>query len=567
MKSNQQDALRAKRSASFCGKQQPGEAHNDFLQAARPCSVQAPAPLKLAHFILVAAMAVLAASCEVGPNYTTPKANVAGQWMENTVINTNPPPDLAAVYWWRNFRDPVLNQLVTTACESNLSLQVAGVRILQTRAQLNKSIGNLFPQQQGVSGQLNYARLDDGLVSQIPGINRNYLADQTLFAATWEIDFWGKYRRGIESDRATFLGSIASYDDAMVTLIADVASTYINIRTLQERLQVEERNLETQKDSLRIATARFNAGETSELDVQQAKTQLAQTEAQVPLLNEALRQNQNGLAVLLGERPDQIDRQLTGPAHIPTVPTGIAVGIPKDLLRRRPDVQVAGLQAASLSALIGVAKANLYPAFSLSGEFGLSANNEFNNSLADMFNWQSRALNAGAGLVMPIFNYGRIINQVRVQDAQFEQAVLNYQNTVLAAQQEVENGLVSFADEQKALASLDRAADSARRSTDLAMIQYKGGQTDYTTVLTAEQQELSVENAVANTKGNVALGLIAVYRALGGGWEVRGDNDVVSAQIKAAMARRTDWGKMLEPSHHLPATSPVVGVTETNAIP
>jgi NodT family efflux transporter outer membrane factor (OMF) lipoprotein len=413
---------------------------------------------------------------------------------------------------------------------------------------------------------LNYSRLN-AVSGSVPGINSDFLSDQMLFAASWEIDFWGKYRRGIESDRAAFLGSLASYDDAMVTLIADVASTYVNIRTLEERLQVASRNLETQKESLRIATARFNAGETGELDVQQAATQYAQTEAQIPVLNEALSQNKNGLAVLLGERPDEIGRQLTGPAGIPIAPTNVVAGIPKDLLRRRPDVRVAGLQAASSSALIGVAKASLYPAFSLSGEFGFSGNNQANNSLADMFNWQNRAINAGAGVVMPVFNYGRLMNQVRVQDAQFQQAVLNYQNTVLAAQQEVENGLASFADEQDALVSLNQAAGSARRSTDLALIQYKGGQTDYTTVLTAEQAELSVENSVASTKGNVALGLIAVYRALGGGWEIRGDQDVISDEVKAEMKRRTDWGRMLEPSHHLPKTSPVAGVTETKANP
>ncbi len=522
--------------------------------------------LKSRPFIFAAVLAIAAVSCKVGPNYSTPGANIGGHWMENRVI-TNRPPDIADAYWWRNFKDPVLNQLVVTACQSNLSLQVAGVRILQARAQLNQSIGNLFPQQQGISANLNYMHLNDGLVSQIPGVNPNYLADQGLFSATWEIDFWGKYRRGIESDRATFLGSIASYDDAMVTLIADVASTYINIRTLQERLDVEKRNLDTQKESLRIATARFNAGETGELDVQQAQAQLAQTEAQIPVLHESLSQNQNGLAVLLGERPDEIGRQLNGPGRIPVTPAMVATGIPRDLLRRRPDVRAAGLQAASLSALIGVAEANLYPAFSLSGEFGYSANNEFNNSLLDMFNWQNHALNAGAGLVMPIFNYGRIINQVRVQDAQFEQAVLNYQNTVLSAEQEVENGLASYVDEQGALGSLNVAADSARRSTELAMIQYKGGQTDYTTVLQAEQQELSAESAVASTKGNVALGLIAVYRALGGGWEIRGESDVVSDAVKAEMARRTDWGRMLEPSHHLPSTSPVASVTETKNTP
>lgn len=519
-------------------------------------------PAKCAIFFLGGVLAALACSCKVGPNYTTPRSSVAGHWTENAVV-ANQPPEIADAYWWRNFNDPVLDSLITNACQNNLSLQAAGVHILETRARLNKSIGNLFPQQQGISGRLNYSRLNDGLSSQIPGINRNYLQDEALFSATWEMDFWGKYRRGIESDRATFLNSIAAYDDAMVTLIADVASTYVNIRTLQERLQVAGRNLETQRESLRIATAQFNAGETSELDMQQAATQLAQTESQIPLLNEALAQNQNGLAGLLGERPDEI--QLTGAEKIPVAPTNVVAGIPKDLLRRRPDVQEAGLQAASYSALIGVAKANLYPSFSLSGEFGFSANNEGNNSLSDMFNWQSRALNAGAGLVMPIFNYGRLINQVRVQDAQFQQAVLKYQNTVLAAQQEVENGLASFAGEQKALASLSRAAASARRSTELAMIQYKGGQTDYTTVLAAEQAELNVENNVAVTKGNVALGLISVYRALGGGWEIRGDRDVIPDPVKAEMAKRTDWGKMLEPARHLPKISPVAAANETKA--
>jgi NodT family efflux transporter outer membrane factor (OMF) lipoprotein len=511
-------------------------------------------------------LALLATSCMVGPDYTTPKANVADHWMESSVA-TGKPPGIAEEYWWRHFNDPVLNQLITYACEHNLSLQVAGVRVLEARARLNKSIGNLFPQQQGISGQLNYTRLNDGVLTEIPGVNQDYLSDQALFSATWELDFWGKYRRGIESDRAAFLGSIAAYDDAMVTLIADVANTYVNIRTAQEQLQVAAQNLDIQKESLRIATARFNAGETAELDVQQAKTQLAQTESQIPVLNEAISQNKNGLAILLGVRPDEIDRYLTGPGRIPAPPTNVAVGIPKDLLRRRPDVRQAGLQAASFSALIGVAKANLYPAFSLSGSFGFSSNNQFRNSLSDMFNWDHRTLNAGAGLVMPIFNYGRLINQVRVQDAQFQQAVLNYQNTVLTAQQEVENGLASFANEQESLGSLNTAAASARRSSDLAMIQYKGGQTDYTTVLTAQQEALNVENSVVTTRGKVVLGLIAVYRALGGGWEIRGDRDVISEGVKAEMEKRTDWGRMLDPSQHLPKISPVAATSEAKDAP
>jgi len=514
---------------------------------------------KLAFFL--AGLAVLATSCMVGPNYQTPPAKVAGQWSPSPAVTNRPLSD-AETYWWRNFNDPVLDRLVEAACSNNLSLQIAGVRILETRARLNRSIGNLFPQQQGVSGQVAYSQINNNLLTSVPGANSDYVSDQILFGATWEIDFWGKYRRAIQSDRAGFLGSLASYDDAMITLIADVASTYVNIRTLEERVRVANQNVATQQESLRIASAQFNAGETSERDVEQAKTRLAQTEAQIPLLNAALAQNQNGLAVLLGEAPGEIEKHLDGTGQIPVAPTEVAVGIPKDLLRRRPDVRAAGLNAASYSALIGVAKAQMYPAFSLSGEFGYSANNQFNNNLSDIFNWQNRVVNAGAGVVFPVFNYGRLVNQVRVQDAQFEQALLNYQNTVLTAQQEVENGLANFANQQSALVSLNRAAVAARRSTELAMIQYKEGQTDYTTVLTAEQSQLSVENDVASTQGNVALGLISVYRALGGGWQVRDGHDVVSDEVKARMARRTNWGKMLEPSHHLPPAESTTSQTK-----
>jgi NodT family efflux transporter outer membrane factor (OMF) lipoprotein len=500
-------------------------------------------------------------SCKVGPNYTTPAAKVAGQWRANPAV-TNQAYSAAEEYWWRNFHDPVLDQLIESAFQNNLSLQVAGVRILEARAKLNKSIGNLFPQQQALSGQLNYRRLNDGIVTRIPGIERDYLSDQVLFAATWEIDFWGKYRRAIESDRAAYLGALASYDDALVTLIGDVASSYVNIRTLEERLRVARRNVELQRESLRIATVRFKAGETSERDAQQATTQLGQTESQIPLLEEAVIQNKDGLALLLGQTPDEIDRRLAGPSRIPTAPATVAAGIPRDLLRRRPDVRAAGLAAASQCALIGVAKATMYPSFSLAGEFGLTGNNEANNSLSDMFNWESRALSTGAGFTFPIFNYGRLINQVRVQDAQFQAAVLQYQNTVLSAQREVEDGLAAFANQQRSATLLDQAVVAARRSAELAMIQYKGGQTDYTTVVNAEQSQLAVENSLASTRGNVVLGIISVYRALGGGWQIREGHDVVSDEVKAEMARRTDWGRLLEPGRHLPSSPPTKDVTQ-----
>ena len=512
-------------------------------------------PTRPRVFWWIAILGLVAASCTVGPNYAPPKAKVAGQWSENAVV-TNRPPSQAGALWWRGLADPVLDGLVETAYRNNPSLQIAGVRILEARARLNKSIGELFPQQQGVSSQVGYTHLSDGLTSKIPGINPDYAAAQALFGATWEIDFWGKYRRGIESDRAAYLGSIAAYDDALVTLIADVASSYVNFRTAEERLRVARRNLVIQQESLRIAKVQFAAGETSQRDALEAETEVAQTESQLPRLEQTLAQARNGLTVLVGERQQETGRRLAVAGRIPTAPTNVVAGIPHDLLRRRPDVRAAGFAAAAKSALIGVAKAQMYPALSLSGKFGAAGNNEFGQTLGDMFSWQNRALSAGAGLVWPVFNYGRLVNQVRVQDAQFQEAVLNYQNTVLVAQQEVENGLTAFAEQQRVASLLENAAASARRSTALALLQYEAGQTDYDTVVIAEQGELAVEDALASTQGNIVLALISVYRALGGGWELRAGRDVISDAVKAEMARRTDWGRMLEPAKHLPSNPP-----------
>ena len=482
-------------------------------------------------------------SCMVGPDYHAPKTKVAAQW------STGQSGELADTYWWRSFDDPVLSQLIEVAWRDNLSLQSAGVRVVQARAQLNQAIGNLFPQQQAISGGFNYYNQ----LSATRGPSE-FTTSQLLFAASWEADFWGKYRRTIQSDRAAFLSTVAAYDDALVTLIADVASTYVNIRTAEQRIRVAEKNLEAERESYRVASVQFKYGETSELDVRQAATLLSQTAAQIPPLQDSLNQAKNALAVYLGEPPDKINEYLKGSGSIPVAPNQVTVGIPRDLLRRRPDVREAGLNAASECALIGVAKANMYPAFSLSGAFGLSSNNVGTNSLSDMFMWQGKTLQAGASFVWPVFNYGRLINQVRVQDAQFQAAILNYQNVVLTAQQEVENGLSVFSTQQQALAKLMDAAASARRSTELSMIQYKAGETTYTTVLTTEQAQLTAEDALASAQGNVALGLISIYRALGGGWEMRNSRDVISDELKAEMERRTNWGAMLEAEHHLPAT-------------
>jgi outer membrane protein TolC len=286
-------------------------------------------------------------------------------------------------------------------------------------------------------------------------------------------------------------------------------------------------------------------------------TLVGQTQAQIPPLQNTLRQSEDALALLLGETPVSIDQRLAGEGKIPEAPAQANIGIPRDLLRRRPDVRAAGYAAASQSALIGVAVAAMYPSFSLTGVFGFAASNLGSGSLSDMFLWQSRVASAGGSFFFPIFNYGRLTNQVRVQDAQFQEAVLNYQNTVLNAQKEVEDGLSAFETAREAETNLETASGAAARSTELSILQYKSGEVNYTTVLTSEQSELTIEDALASTRGNVVLGLISIYRALGGGWEIRGDQDVVSDEVKAEMSRRTDWGRMLEVAQHLPAAPPV----------
>jgi NodT family efflux transporter outer membrane factor (OMF) lipoprotein len=516
----------------------------------------------------------------VGPNYSTPKSKVEVAWVDSGVVSGKA-QNAADRLWWKNFHDPVLNRLVEIAYANNPSLQAAGVKILQARAELSGTIGNLFPQQQGISGGVNYYYLppsDSGNNSSQfqPGtplgtalsqdlsnnfnrsgfqIGPNLFTDQVLFSSSWEIDFWGKYRRQIQSDKATFLASVAAYDNALVSLIGDIVNSYVNIRTTQEQIRVNEENVVVQKESLRIAETRFQAGQTSQLDVEQAKTELAQTEAKIPGLENTLRQTKNALAVQLGVPPASVDALLK-PGRIPSPPAKLAAGIPRDLLRRRPDVRQAALDAASQSAKIGVQIANMLPAFSLKGTIGYSSNNIGDNSLSEIFNWQNAIVQSAASFTMPVFNYGRLINKVRVQDASFREAVLNYQNVVLTAQKEVENGLSAFKYGKQSVVYLDQAVAAAKMSTKLAIDRYKAGQSDFTTVLSALQQQLNVENSLVGAQGDVVLGLVLAYRSVGGGWELREGRDVISPEVKEEMAKAKYWGRTLEPARHIPATPP-----------
>jgi NodT family efflux transporter outer membrane factor (OMF) lipoprotein len=305
--------------------------------------------------------------------------------------------------------------------------------------------------------------------------------------------------------------------------------------------------VKTQTESLQIAQARFEGGTTSERDVEQAQTILSNTQASIPTLESQLRQSKNGLCTLLGKPPQNLAELMKGTAKIPAPPPQMAVGIPADLLRRRPDIRSAELQAMAQCSQIGVAKADLYPAFSLTGTVGFTSSDLATFYLGNLGQWPSRTTSFGPSFQWNLFNYGQITNQVRVQDARFQELLINYQNTVLSAQQEVEDSLIAFLKSQERAKFLRNSVTAAMRSLDLAILQYREGITDFTTVLTAQQALLSEQDSLATTLGNISLDMVGVYRALGGGWQIREGQDFVPPGIKEAMAERTNWGRLLTP--------------------
>ena len=499
---------------------------------------------------LFLAVLLLGAGCvKVGPDFAKPEAAVAPDWLDS---GDNRVSTASADYkdWWRVFNDPTLDRLIAAAYRQNLTLRLAGVRVLKARAQLGIAIGEVYPQTQQGLGSVIKERLSER--GSTAGGAGNFWQSTLGLTASWEIDFWGKFRRAVESADASLLAAAADYDNALVALTADVGSSYVLIRTLENRLNIARRNVDIQQESLQIATARFEGGTTSQRDVEQARTVLASTQATIPTLESQLRQTKNALCVLLGLPPEQLTDLLGRAAAIPAPPPQVAVGIPADLLRRRPDIQSAEYQAAAQCAQIGVAKASLYPAFSLTGNFSFQASDIGTFALGDMFQWRSRSGSFGPSFQWNILNYGQITNLVRVQDARFQELLITYQNAVLKAQQEVEDGLIAFLKSQERAGFLVQSTAAAQRSVDLAILQYREGITDFTTVLTAERELLTQQDNLATTLGEISSNLVAVYRALGGGWQMREGDDFVPDSIKKAMAGRTNWGKLLAPAAHTP---------------
>jgi NodT family efflux transporter outer membrane factor (OMF) lipoprotein len=466
---------------------------------------------------------------KVGPNYCKPPAPVAKDWIDADDKRVRTESDDLSK-WWAVFNDPVLDSLMCDAYRQNLSLRVAGMRVLQSRAQLAIDTGNLLPQTQTSTGDFKWNGLSDQTANNLlqvsvppggqsgatfPAFKRWYGQWDLGLNLSWELDFWGRIRRAIEADSASLDASVENYDDVLVTLLGQAATAYAQMRITQQRIKYAQENVKLQRETLEIVEARYKARTVTKVDLAQARSTLEQTQATIPELEISLRQFNNQLCILLGIPPEELQARL-GPGPIPTAPVEVAVGIPADLLRRRPDVRRAERQAASQSADIGVAEAEFYPHIAVNGTWEYSA--EFFKDL-----WTSRALNGSIGptFTWNILNYGRILNNVRLQDARFQELVATYQNTVLSAAQDVENGLVTFLKAQQRAKFQAESVTDAREAVDIAVAQYKAGIIDFTRVTQLETTLVTQQDTLAQAQGEIVTGLIQVYRALGGGWQIR----------------------------------------------
>ena len=490
--------------------------------------------------ILMVVLAQGLTACTVGPDFVRPELDAPPDWSQPLEQGLESTPN-KLVEWWRVFDDAVLNELVEVAHKSNNTLEIAGLRVLEARAQLGIATGRLYPQTQVLVG--NATRVSP---AENTGVTTNFSQYNLAANISWEIDFWGRFRRGIESADAAYLASIAAYDQAMILLTASVVDSYTVVRTTEEQLRIAKVNLEIQQRSYEIAAVLYRNGATSELDMQQAETLLLSTRATIPDLEASLKQAKNALSTLLGLPPGAVDTMLAESNGIPALPAEIAVGFPADMLRRRPDVRQAELLAMSQNALIGLAKADLYPSFSLNGTIGLSSGGPGDSDFGDLFSSDALSITVGPSFVWPFLNYGRIKNNVRVQDARLQQALVNYRETVLQAARETEDAMATFIGAREQTAILADTVASAQRSNRLSVLRYQEGFADYQRVLDAQQALFSQQTRYTTTQGNGLRSLVALYTALGGGWEHRNESSLVDPETREQMQQRTNWGKLLE---------------------
>jgi NodT family efflux transporter outer membrane factor (OMF) lipoprotein len=422
-------------------------------------------------------------------------------------IRADPSENQILLNWWSSLGDPLLTELIERAASENLGLKEARARVREARARRGITKAGQFPTIDAGGS------VKTGRSSEETGTGSERELYSLGFDASWELDVFGGKKRAVESADAEIEASEEDVRDVLVSLLAEVALNYVEVRSFQARLSVAEANLGTQTETYDLTQWRFQAGLTTGLDVEQAKFSLEQTRAQIPGLKNSLEQAKNRLAVLLGRHPGTLGEALAERKAIPVAPLEVAVGVPADLLRRRPDIRRAERQLAAQTAQIGVATAQLYPKFTLVGSIGLEA-----LDANRLFNAGSRTHSFGPTISWPLFDAGAIRSDIEVQTALQEQALIRYEAAVLTALEEVENALVAFAEEQNRRQSLTAATGSAGRAVELARYQYASGLITFSDVLTAERSLLSLQDQLAASEGNVTSNLIALYKALGGEW-------------------------------------------------
>ena len=458
----------------------------------------------------LAPLLVVVGCTSVGPEYERPQTSINPDWLETELQQFDTSPAELA-QWWETFNDPVLNELIATAIEQNNNIKLAGLRVLEAQAALGIATGNRFPQVQVIGGDAGYIESGDLTREQY----------QLGAGLSWEIDFWGRFANGVEAADANYLATVASYDDVMVLVTAAVADTYAVIRATEAQLQLARDSLRLQQRSYDIVELLFRNGSSSELDALQARTLLLSTQATIPELEATLRQAKNALSVLLGVAPTKFDDKFSGSGSQPVVPATIALGLPADLLRQRPDVRQAELLAISQNAVVGIATADLYPSFSLTGFLGMSSTtvNSGNNIIDNFLSSEGSAFSVGANFVWPFLNYGRIRSNIEVQDARLQQALVAYQEAVIQGAREVEDAMAALANTQAKDLILFDSVDVAQRSAELAFLRYQEGFADYQRVLDAQQALFSQQQRYAANRGEVVRSVIKLYRSLGGGWQ------------------------------------------------
>ena len=484
--------------------------------------------MKTNQLLRLALLAIASGGCAVGPNYQRPAVSAPTHWSAPLAGGeTNAPIDLAA--WWENFHDAELDSLISRAVQSNPDLQIAQARVREARAQYGIAAANFLPT---VDAAGSYARTKTSqhqpvlgslpIPANVPFENDVY---QAGFDASWEIDVFGGTRRATEAARAGVAASEFGRRDTLVTLLGEVARNYVDARGFQRRLAIANENITAQSSALAITQDRFDKGLTSDLDVQQAGTLLATTKAEVPSLQTSLQAAIHRLDVLLGLPPGALQAELSQVAPIPAALPEVPVGLPSDLMLRRPDMQRAERQLAAATANIGVAQADLFPKFFLTGAAGFES-----VSASDWFTGRSGLWSVGPTVQWRIFDAGRIRANIRVQNARQEQALASYEQTVLTAFEEVENGLVAYANEQIRRRSLAEAVASSQKSLDLANKLYANGLTDFLHVLDAERSLYQAQDALVQSERTVSANLVSLYKSLGGGWENADRNPDALAQ-------------------------------------